>query len=315
MGADDGSRMSKPPTKREWSLIEAADIFIDAPTDKDLAFLTRHLVQCTLPHKNPGNVPVWTRTNGNLTLGIVPGVDLKTRKSIGFPYGSVPRLLLYWMTAEAARTHSPRLELGHSLASFMREIGLDPSRGGKRSDARRLREQMERLFRATISFQQDVTDGDRAGRAWMDMQVAPKGELWWHPKQPEQAALWGSWVELGQDFFRAITTSLIPLDTRALAKLKRSPLDLDLYAWCAYTAFRAHRTDKAAWVTWRKLAQALGADYASTKEFGRKVRQSLRRVQAVFPGLHHEAHRTGITIFPTSTPPVSPNSIVGKSRD
>jgi hypothetical protein len=46
-------------TKREKALVEAADIFTDAPTDIDLAFLTRDLVQCTLPHRNPGDVPVW----------------------------------------------------------------------------------------------------------------------------------------------------------------------------------------------------------------------------------------------------------------
>jgi hypothetical protein len=306
--------MSKP-TKREWSLVAAADIFTDAPSDKDLAFLTRYLVQCTLPHRNPGNVPVWTRSNGNLTLGIVPGIDLKTRKPVGFPYGSVPRLLLYWMTAEAARTRNPRLELGHSLASFMREVGLDPSRGGKRSDARRLREQMERLFRATISFQQDTDDGSRATKSWLNMQVAPKGELWWHPKQPEQAALWGSWIQLGPDFFDAITSSLIPLDTRALAKLKRSPLDLDLYAWCAYNAFRAQKSGNAVWITWRKLAQALGADYGRAKNFQQKALGSLKRVQLVFPGLHLGYKRGAVEILPTSLPPVPAKPAVDKSGD
>jgi hypothetical protein len=47
-----------------------------------------------------------------------------------------------------------RLELGSTLASFMRELDLDPGRGGVRSDAHRLREQIQRLFRSTISFEQ-----------------------------------------------------------------------------------------------------------------------------------------------------------------
>lgn len=292
---------TKQLTKRQKSLIQSADIFTDAPTDKDLAFLTRCLVQCTLPHRNPGNVPAWARKNGDLTLGIVPGVDINTMKSVGFPYGSIPRLVLYWITTEASRTKKPRLELGNSLADFMRDVGLNPDNGsGKRSDARRLREQMERLFRATISFQQD----NRAGKSWLDMKVAPKAQLWWNPKDPHTATLWGSWIELGSDFFEAVTTGLIPLDTRALRKLKNSALNLDLYAWCAYNAYRARTKGEAVWITWRKLAQALGADYGRAKNFQQKASKALRAVRTVFPGLHYETHRAGFTILPSSSPPV-----------
>jgi hypothetical protein len=101
-------------------------------------------VQATLPYKNPGDVPLWKRTNGNLTLAIQPGMNIKTGKSYGYPYGSIPRLLLFWMTTEAARNkgrcfeNPRRLELGSTLSGFMTELGLDPNRGGKRSDARRL---------------------------------------------------------------------------------------------------------------------------------------------------------------------------------
>lgn len=31
----------------------------------ELAFLARQLVQITLPHSDPGDVPVWTRRNGD----------------------------------------------------------------------------------------------------------------------------------------------------------------------------------------------------------------------------------------------------------
>jgi hypothetical protein len=40
------------------------------------------------------------------------------------------------------------------------------------------------------------------------MQVAPEGELWWDPKRPDQ----GSWIELGEKFFQAITTVPVPTD-------------------------------------------------------------------------------------------------------
>jgi hypothetical protein len=158
------------------------------------------------------------------------------------PYGTIPRLLLFWITSEAVKTKNRRLELGNSLTKFMRELGLNPDNGrGKRSDARRLRDQMERLFRARISFDQS-TPGKKA---WVDMQVAPEGVLWWDEKQPDQTTLWDSWIQLDEKFFEAITAAPVPVDMRALKALKRSPLALDLYAWATYTAFQTQRTGQS----------------------------------------------------------------------
>ena len=120
----------------------------------------------------------------------------------------------------------------------MREIGLNPDTGGgKRGDAKRLRDQMNRLFRATISFEYQVKDASLEGKGWVDMQVAPKGELWWDLKNPSQATLWESWIELGEDFYNALITAPIPVDMRALRGLKNSSLALDLYTWATYKTY------------------------------------------------------------------------------
>jgi hypothetical protein len=87
-----------------------------------------------------------------MVLAIQPGIDLDTEKSIGYPYGAIPRLSLFWIITEAVQTKTRRLVLGRSLAGFMRAVGLDPSRGGKRSDQKRLKDQMRRLFKSHISF-------------------------------------------------------------------------------------------------------------------------------------------------------------------
>jgi hypothetical protein len=59
---------AKPLTHAQRKLLEqSARIFDEPATRKDAAYLPRELVQVTLPHKNPGNIPVWRRTNGNLT--------------------------------------------------------------------------------------------------------------------------------------------------------------------------------------------------------------------------------------------------------
>ena len=81
----------------------AGDISLD-PDKTESAFMARQLVQATLPHKNPGNVPAWSRKNGDLTLTIRPGWDEEKNEIIGYPYGTIPRLLLFWITTEAIRT-------------------------------------------------------------------------------------------------------------------------------------------------------------------------------------------------------------------
>ena len=98
---------------------------------KDAAYLARELVQASLPHSNPGDIPLWTRRNGDVTLAIQPGINIRTGKSYGYPYGTIPRLLLFWITTEAVRIRSRRLELGHSLNGFMADLGLKRDRNSR----------------------------------------------------------------------------------------------------------------------------------------------------------------------------------------
>lgn len=297
----------KPITKAERKLLDmAVEIHLDRATPEEAAYMARQLVQATLPHSDP-KTDTWSRTNGNFSLGIQSGFDAASGKTFGLPYGIIPRLLLFWITTEAVKTQNPRLELGASMAAFMREVGLDPSRGGKRSDAKRMQDQMQRLFRARISFTQTVQEGSRTGQAWLDMQVSRKGVLWWNPRIPEQDTLWGSWVELEPDFFKAITAAPIPVDTRALKALKRSPLALDLYALCCYEAFRVERTGKARFVPWRALQKQLGADYEgehAARDFGVKARKALRKIQAVMPSLRLGSEEGGLTVLAGSRPAI-----------
>lgn len=288
------------PGKSLSRLLDAAiEIQVNSePTEKDKAFLTRQLVQVTLPHSSPGNVPIWKRKNGNLILAIRSGWNHKKDQPIGYPFGSIPRLLLFWITTEALRTQSRKLELGESLAGFMRDVGLDPSTGGgKRGDGRRLQNQMERLFRATISLEVTKEESGAASKHWLDMQVAPEGELWWDFKKPNQATLFGSWIELGEKFYDAIISAPVPLDKRALSALKRSPLALDLYAWATYKTFSLSQHNKTEqFIPWKSFMAQLGAEYSNPMNFKRKAKQAFKKVRAVYPGLDMEDAEGGVII-------------------
>jgi hypothetical protein len=276
------------------------------PKNDDLVFAAREFVQATLPHRQPRyNPPEWHRTNGNYTLSIQPGYatdpGTSKRSCLGYPFGSIPRLVLFWITTEALRTRSPQLWLGPSLSAFMREIGLNPDNGGtgaKRSDARRLRDQLERLFRARISFEFNGIDDERRSRRFMNMDIAEGGELWWDPKRPDQVNLFESWITLGRTFYEALIANPVPADLRALRALKSSPLALDLYTWLAYRAHRVTEADKPVRVTWKQLADQLGGDYADPKDFKRFFRPALAKVLALYPKLHVELVYGGIMISP-----------------
>ena len=78
-----------------------------------LGYMARALIQATLPHKAaPSNE--FVRDNGLFSLTII------APSKVGLPYGSIPRLLLSWMTTEAVYTRCPVLELGPTLSAFMR---------------------------------------------------------------------------------------------------------------------------------------------------------------------------------------------------
>lgn len=301
------------PAPHVRRLIEAAAEILDDPhpTDRDRAFMARQLVQATLPHSDPGNVPVWTRTNGRLTLVVRPYFDITGHRHL-HPYGSVPRLLLFWLTTETVRTKSRILYPGNTMAEFMRKLGLNPdngSMGAKRSDARRLRDQMLRLFRATISFEVSKGTAVSGTHEWLDMQVATSGHLWWDFREPNQGALFESVVELGEKFHQAIMATPVPVDMRALRALKRSPLALDLYAWSTYRAFTVSQAGRPAFIPWASLAAQMGADHARLDNFVTATKSALRRVQTVYPALRIAEAKGGLMLEPSA--PAVPRRATG----
>jgi hypothetical protein len=301
-------RQPKALTKAQRAIVEAgANIRLDRATLQDAAYLARQFVQATLPHSDP-KANTWRRVNGSFALGIQAGFNPLTNQSYGVPFGVIPRLVLFWITTEAVKTKNPRLMLGESLAAFMREVGLSPNTGGGvRGDAKRLHDQMQRLFSAQITFVGDLTDGTRHGEEVTDLKISDHRVLWWNPKTPGQGTLWESYVDLNPRFFQAITAAPIPVDTRALRAIKQSPLALDLYALLCYEAYRVESTGRTRVIPWRALMKQIGADYEgenAARDFAVKCRGALRKVAAVMPGLRLGDQKGGLCLLPGSLPAI-----------
>lgn len=252
----------------------------------ELAFVARLLAQATLPHSDPGDVAAFTRRNGALEMFVQP------TPGVGVPYGSYPRLVLAWLTTEAVRTKSPRVVLGDNLSAFMGELGIVPT-GGRWGTITRLRDQMRRLFSSRIGVQYD---DDATGYALRQMTVADEVDLWWSPRDPDQAAVFESVVVLGRTFFEAVTERPVPVDMRVLRALKKSPLGLDLYTWLTYRVSYAREPFA---VSWAGLHAQFGADYADLKNFKRKVKRELGKIRLLWPELRFETPAGRLLVYPS----------------
>lgn len=252
-----------------------------------LGFMARAMVQATLPHKRVEGA-YFQRTNGNYTL------TLLAPPRIGLPYGSLPRLLLAWLTTEAVKTRSREIELGDSLSGFMRTLDLVPT-GGRWGSITRLKDQTARLFSSTVSA--SYRDQDKS--AEMGYRLADKSILWWDAKSPEQTALWRSTVTLSEPFFREVVQHPVPVDMRALRALRQSPLALDIYSWLTY---RFSYLEKPVTVPWEALAGQFGSDYKNPRHFKAHFLQELRKVLVIYPEAHVKPDApSGFILLPSKT--------------
>jgi hypothetical protein len=264
-------------------------------------FLGRALVQATLPYREPdATLPVWGRSAGDTSLIIKPGhyhdAETNSFKSMGYPYGTIPRLLLAWLSTEAVRTKEQRVVLGESLGEFMNAIGITSHTGGKNGSITRLREMMKRLFASDMAI---VRGGALGGDfAQSKFTVADETCLWWDAQKPEQAGLWQSSVTLSDKFFKEIVANPVPVDLRALRALRQSPMAIDLYCWLTYRNFSL---TKPTTVPWEALKLQFGSGAEAEKKFRETVKRALLQVLEVYPQANVVPSKAGLALAPSQT--------------
>ena len=184
-------RDASPQARHHFTQADQVNQLVSASeADPDLGFMARMMALCSLPRTNPGNRLQYKRTNGPYTLYMTAGGGNK------LPFGSLPRLLLAWVSTEAVQTQSRELVLGKSLSEFMRALGLEPV-GGVRT---RLRTQMDRLFHASVQLIYE----DEGNKAGISSFVADRTEFWWNERKPDERVLWESKIHLSEPFFNEI---------------------------------------------------------------------------------------------------------------
>jgi hypothetical protein len=289
---------AKPPTQRELELFQLS-LDIEERNAKecgDLGFLATAMIYASLPHSEfPG--AVFKRRNGPISLTIMNDPD------IGIPYGKLPRIITAFLCTEAKRnkqTLGPTIHLGRSQAEFMRKLGLH-SRGGKRGDIHRLRDQSKRLFTSTISL-----IGEPGSQfKWRKVNITDQGMLLWNPHDPNEQAPWQSTLTLSEPFFKECISHGVPIMMSVLHKL-RSPLAIDIYVWLTYR-FNAIKEPQP--VSWKQLQWQFGSNYAQTPQgesnFKSNFKKALRQVLAIYRDAKLEVRQDLLLLLP-SKPHVLP---------
>ncbi len=288
----------KPQVKHHFSLLDQVNALVGArDADPEVGFMARLLALCILPRTNPGEQYQYKRINGPYQLILSRTGDYR------LPFGNLPRLLLAWVCTEAVRTQSRELVLGRSLSEFMRKMDiLSSDSGGAWGIRTRLRNQMDRLFHATVQLMYK----DEKGTASVGSLIADRTELWWDPKSPDEAVLWESKLRLGEEFFNEIIRRPVPLDIHILKALKRSPLGLDLYMWLVYRTFALNRQVQ---ISWPMLYRQFGADPSratdncTVQDFRKDCLRELKKIQTAWPGLNYGTAK-GVLFLRPSEPSV-----------
>jgi hypothetical protein len=256
------------------------------------------LIQCSFPHADPKHASTFTRKNGwlELTLGT-------TRPDAGLPYGVPARLLTIYCTSEAVRTNSPEIYLGDSVHDFLRRLDVPITRGN-RGSLSVYANQLLRLIHSTLSIDENIRDG--AGRQGLHMRQAlfvEEAQLWWddpeHSKNRQGAGRSignGSSLMLSSVLFHSILERSAPLATSAIKQLRKSPMDLDVYAWLVHRLFHLH---KPSMVSWEQLSNQFGHNYREPRTFRRFFLDSLKRVSAVYPEAKLNIGSSGVLLLPS----------------
>ena len=292
-------REASPQARHHFTLADQVDRLVAASeADPDRGFMARMMVLCSLPRTNPGNRIRYIRENGPYTLVMTAGGKSK------LPFGNFPRLLLAWASTEVVRTQSRELVLGRSLAEFMRTLGVYHNSGGRGGVQTRLRNQMDRLFNASVQLIYE----DEHGKQFIASHIAERGEFWWNPKRPDEQVLWDSKIYLGEAFFNEIISHPVPLDMNTLNALKRCVLGLDLYLWLTYRIFALTSSQR---LTWRQLYRQFGvdpdkaSDRVTVRNFQRQAVRELKKIKLAWPELNYST-APGVLILSPSKPSIPP---------
>jgi hypothetical protein len=105
--------------------------------------------------------------------------------------------------------------------------------------------------------------------------------------------------------FHSILDRSAPLSTAAIRQLRKSPMDLDVYAWLVH---RLYHLAKPSTVTWTQLSGQFGHGYSEQRFFRRVFGASMKRVLEAYPEAKVKLADNGVVLLP-SKPHLAPTTV------
>ena len=249
---------------------------------------------------------------------------------IGLPYGTVPRLIMSYLTEQAIRNRSPFVELGRNKTEFLAKLGLTGS-GGPSGNYNRVMDQLTALRNTLFRFDwektqvvqdpntgglvREVYGGNRLFAAiedcnfWFQVTTPPDPTCFIPPDPLTRSQSYvdtstnGSYsVTLNKTFFEEISNGAVPLRFEALRYLSKSALAMDLY--CFFT-YRMSYLKSDQLVSWEALKSQFGIGYSRVATFREQFIEALKNVKQVYPTLNIEVDpgrdQRGLLMHPSPT--------------
>ena len=253
----------------------AADIYLKEA--EQIEYLHTVLCQVGMPRQKTTERR-FERSNGFASLSIEAGAiwtGLEWEEQ-PLPYGTIPRLILVYLSTEAVRTRSSVIDVGRSLTEFMNRLGVGQS-GGEKGRYLLFKQQLKSLIASRFLI--GMTFDRRA--VTIDSNPISKFVAWTHDDEGHLTS-WPGVVQLSSHFYDSLSEHAVPLDARALYALKHTSLGLDIYTWLVN---RLPRIDegKDLFLNWNNLYEQFGQDYAHVKDFVKKFKKHLADVHHFYP--------------------------------
>lgn len=231
-----------------------------------------------LPQSKPDS-PSVRKTNGNSSITV-------SASNGEWAYGAAPRMFLIYIRS-LIKNGSDRVNEEHHIVylddtynSFCNSVGIKYS-GSNKDNVMKM---VENLATTSIVLKNWSTDGFIAHSFFVANTVALNYGTDGNKK---------SFIEFSPEMWALLTENCVPLNPSIVRQLRNDALALDVYQWLA---FRAHAMRHETRVTWEALLMQFKYDGYPMREFRRKFKRALEKIQLAWPELKVEVTETGVIV-------------------
>lgn len=278
-------RSATPP--RALALQDAgSEIAHTRPEGDDVSFMHSILCQIGLPRAKVTGDTFERRSMGT-ALEIRAGKIWNGRELVQqiVPYGSLPRLVMAYISTYALRHNTAEIPFGDSNNDALKLLRIE--KGG----------QSYSMFRVQVSALSacHMTLGFNVGDIAHTFHGQPVEKFTaWITNRENERSLWPSSILLGQQYFETLKEHAVPHDLRALSNLKGSAMAMDIYLFLTARLFRVRQGGVT--IYWHQLRDQFGQEYSEPKNFKKKFRICLAQALTAYPAARVEPIAGGIRL-------------------